>query len=476
MTPDSLLLADAVRVPLSSHGNSGSDAPVLLGIGFLIGIAFMYLGAKKWRVGRLIKNTPTERVRSVAVGRTEVNGTCRDAGVTYEQPYTDGECVYRHWEVEEYRESSDPDDNSSEWVTVDSGTDVAPFFLEDDTGQILVDTTEGPYFEVSDENSYSTKVGAGAEPPPEVQSFNSGSGSFLGIDEDTDPAEAMDKIPGMGKLQGVMGGDDMKQMMQGSQGEMGQGATTGEDGQSPEEMQRQFVQEHFDDEVLDENGQLREDVGEQELAEAMDDDMQGMGAAGFMSGMVPGGEGDDSDGDDGDGVADGTQQSDENTESASVASSEEHGEQVDVVQELGGTGTTGSMGTGSSLSTKLVNAGLNAATGGRFGSSLGGGGGLLGSSGSASSYNRRRFSHEVLPVDEEVYVFGEATPRKGASGSNAARLKIDEEAATGQFVVSDRSEEGIVKRYSRRGPLYVLLGLVISAACLGGLLIVLGVA
>jgi hypothetical protein len=479
VTPDSLLLADAVRVPLSSHGNSGSDAPILLGVGFLIGAAFMYLGAKKWRVGRLIKNTPTERVRSVAVGRTEVNGICRDTGVTYEQPYTDGECVYRHWEVEEYRESSDPDDNSSEWVAVDSGTDVVPFFLEDDTGQILIDTTEGPYFEISDGNSYSTKVGAHEQAPPEVRSFSGGSAGFLGIDEDTDPAEVMEKVPMMGTLGGMFGGEEMTKMMQGSQAEeMRQTAEAGEDGQSPEEMQHQFMQQYFDEDVLDENGQLREDVSEQELAEAMDDDVQGMGPAAFMTQMSPdidtGGDSDGDDSDDSD--ASGTQRSDEDTGSPSAANGGEQGSQADVIQELGGTGTTGSMGTGSSLSRKLISAGLSAATGGRWGSSLGDGGGLLGSGGNVNSYNRRRFSHEVLPVDEEVYIFGEATPRKNASGSNASRLKIAEETTTGQFVVSDRSEEGIVKRYSWRGPLYVLLGLVISAACLGGLLIVLGVA
>jgi hypothetical protein len=135
-----------------------------LGFGFLVGLAAIYYGAKRWRVGQLLRNTATERIRSVAAGRTEVDGVCRDVGLTHEQPYADGQCVYRHWHVEEY-ERTGGENNDREWKTVDAGTDVAPFFVEDDTGRILVDTTQAPHFEISEENSYSTTVGAGDGPP-----------------------------------------------------------------------------------------------------------------------------------------------------------------------------------------------------------------------------------------------------------------------------------------------------------------------
>ena len=82
--------------PLSSHGGSDSNTLAILGIGFVIGLGLVYLGAKKWRIARLIENTPVERAHSAAVGRTELDGRARDAGLTYEQPYSDGECVYRH--------------------------------------------------------------------------------------------------------------------------------------------------------------------------------------------------------------------------------------------------------------------------------------------------------------------------------------------------------------------------------------------
>jgi hypothetical protein len=96
----------------------------------------------------------------------------------------------------------------------------------------------------------------------------------------------------------------------------------------------------------------------------------------------------------------------------------------------------------------------------------GGGGGLFGTGGSPSTSNRRRYTHEVLPVGEEVYVFGGTEIRPEAAGSNEERLKLGVDSGTGQFIVSDRDESGIAKHYTRRGPLYTLVGVVVSAACL----------
>lgn len=454
MTPAGSLQGEAVTwISLSSHGSSGSDGLAYLAIGFLLGLVLIYLGAKKWRVGRLIKNTPTERVRSVAVGRTEVSGTCREAGVTYSQPYADGECLYRHWEVEEYRRSPDPDDNSSEWVVVDSGTNVAPFFIEDDTGQILIDTTEGPYFETSDRNSVSTTVPAGEDPPARVQSFSESSG----WEGNESGAIGFSGNSPMGKLGKLFGGDRALEMMQAGEG------------MDQEQADRQ-IKQHIDDDVLNEDGRIREDVSEQELMAAVDDDVQEMGPMSFLGGMGT----EETDGTPIAG-AKGTEARSANNGGASSEATDETEGPPDVVQELGGTGTTGSMGRGASLSRRLIDGALHELSGGRFGSA-GSGGDLFGSGRRTRSHNKRRYSHEVLPVEETVYVFGEAQPRDDAAGSNASRLKLGEETATGQFIVSDQSEDGIVSQYSLRGPLFVIVGLLLSAGSLGGLLWALGVA
>jgi len=468
MTVGVLALSGLGRLPLNSH-EAGSDGLIYLAVGFLLGLALIYVGAKKWRVGQLIRNTATERVRSAAVGRTEISGVCRDAGLVYDVPYGDGECVYRHWEVEEYRESTDPDDNTSEWVVADSGTDVAPFFVEDDTGRMLVDTTEAPNFEISDANSYSTTVDRGEEPPPEVESFAPDSSGFLeSVAGDVSPGNVVSKVPGMGDAGEMFGDATVSEMMS------AEGPPEGmdPDAQDPQ----QVMQQYFDDDVLDENGQLREDVTEAELAAAMNEDMQGM-TPGNILGEMAGGEGDTSDagsGSDGSDAGGGSDGNGDGTGTDGEASPGTDGTQQEtpgVVQELGGTGSAGAMGTGDSIGQALVDGVLYKASGGRLGSAVMGGGAT-----SSERYTKRRYSHQVLPADEEVYVFGEAQPRDGASGSNAERLKLGEDEATDQFIVSDRDESGIVKHYSWRGPLYVVVGLVVSAASLGGLLVQLGLA
>ena len=428
-------------LPLNAHtGDSG--AVYFLGFGFLVGLAAIYYGAKRWRVGQLLRNTATERIRSVAAGRTEVDGVCRDVGLTHEQPYADGQCVYRHWHVEEY-ERTGGENNNREWKTVDVGTDVAPFFVEDDTGRILVDTTQAPHFEISGENSYSTTVGAGDEPPAEVRSFSPYGDS---------PSERLEGTAAGWLMETAFGSDTTERMLE--EADRAQ-AADGDEGTDAEAARQQALEQYVDDQVLDEEGRLREDVTAAELQQAIDDDMADFGPSDLLGGTAPV----DEEG------ADGSKPADEDEQRAEA-----------IVQELGGTGEAGSMGTGTSLAGGLIDTALGAATDGRLGSSGGGGGGLFGTGGSPSTSNRRRYTHEVLPVGEEVYVFGGTELRPEAAGSNEERLKLGVDSGTGQFIVSDRDESGIAKHYTRRGPLYTLAGVVVSAACLYGLLSAFGVA
>lgn len=84
---------------------------------------------------------------------------------------------------------------------------------------------------------------------------------------------------------------------------------------------------------------------------------------------------------------------------------------------------------------------------------------------------RRRYRQAVLP-DGEVYVFGEAVPRANVEGAagNAERLQLERESTLDVCTVSDRSEEGIVRHFSRWGPVYAVAGVAVSAVGLAGLL------
>lgn len=125
----------------------------------LVGFAIIGAGAKRFQTGRLIKNTPPEKVRSVAIGRTELRGKARDAGVVFDQPFTGGKCLYYSYSVQQEVERKVKDDDGKtkterKWQTISSQTLAAPFYLEDETGKILVVANAGANFQISGDNTF----------------------------------------------------------------------------------------------------------------------------------------------------------------------------------------------------------------------------------------------------------------------------------------------------------------------------------
>jgi hypothetical protein len=130
-------------------------------------------------------------------------------------------------------------------------------------------------------------------------------------------------------------------------------AADGDGGTDAEAARQQALEQYVDDQVLDEEGRLREDVTAAELQQAIDDDMADFGPSDLLGGTAPVDEA----------GADGSKPADEDEQRAEA-----------IVQELGGTGEAGSMGTGTSLAGGLIDTALGAATDGRLGSSVGGAG------------------------------------------------------------------------------------------------------
>lgn len=165
------LSATALGAPLQIE--VGDVIAVLFFFG--VGLFLIYKGFDEYRAGRLIRDTATEKVRSAAVGRTELKGTAKPDDEVFERPFTDGECLYAHYEISEEHEdhSHDPDDPGTDttWTTVDSGTWVTDFYLEDDTGEILVEPEADAKFEVSDEYTTTYRVHEHESEPPEVREF-----------------------------------------------------------------------------------------------------------------------------------------------------------------------------------------------------------------------------------------------------------------------------------------------------------------
>ncbi|NTV23068.1 MAG: hypothetical protein HGA85_01675 [Nanoarchaeota archaeon] len=104
--------------------------------GLCYGTYLFFSGFSKFREKLLIENTPTSKIRSIAMGRVEVFGkVIADRNNVAEGPFSGDTCVHCWWTVEELRSSG----KSSKWVVISQGYIGGPFFIKDNTGTVLVD-------------------------------------------------------------------------------------------------------------------------------------------------------------------------------------------------------------------------------------------------------------------------------------------------------------------------------------------------
>jgi len=103
---------------------------VWAGLG-LVGGPFWFLhGLRAFRRKRLIENTPTARVRSMAMGLVEVNGAVSSRSAV-NAPFSGRPCAY--WQVDVSVRSG-----RNGWRVVHRDQSGNPFFLKDETGVALV--------------------------------------------------------------------------------------------------------------------------------------------------------------------------------------------------------------------------------------------------------------------------------------------------------------------------------------------------
>jgi hypothetical protein len=103
-------------------------------IGSVGGLVAFFWGFRKFRTFRRIENTPTSSVRSMPLGLVELHGNARlEEPLT--APLTGKPVAFWKVEIEEHRSSG----KSSRWVTIHKAcSSDEPFYLEDETGKVLV--------------------------------------------------------------------------------------------------------------------------------------------------------------------------------------------------------------------------------------------------------------------------------------------------------------------------------------------------
>ena len=94
------------------------------------GTAMFASGFRDFRLKRLIQNTPTARIRSMAMGLVEVNGVIECRSTVY-APFSGRACAV--WNVDISARG-----RNNHWTVVHRATSGQPFFLRDETGVALV--------------------------------------------------------------------------------------------------------------------------------------------------------------------------------------------------------------------------------------------------------------------------------------------------------------------------------------------------
>jgi hypothetical protein len=114
-----------------------SDPTALLfwcGLGFCAGIGLFFYGFRLLQRRHLILDTPFSKIRSAAMGMVEIGGLAVGP-YTMVAPITERECFYFRTLVWEWKQQG----KNTQWVKVAGECMHVPFFVDDNTGRMLID-------------------------------------------------------------------------------------------------------------------------------------------------------------------------------------------------------------------------------------------------------------------------------------------------------------------------------------------------
>jgi hypothetical protein len=137
-------------------------------IGIFAGIYIFFQGFRLLKRKQLILNTPVSKIRSASMGMVELSGLAVGP-YTMAAPITGRVCYYYHTVIWEWKRRG----RSSQWVKVAAECMHVPFFLDDNTGKMMVDPRGAELdlhrdFQQEFSNSFFTTK---EEVPPNVYSF-----------------------------------------------------------------------------------------------------------------------------------------------------------------------------------------------------------------------------------------------------------------------------------------------------------------
>lgn len=112
-----------------------SDFDGALAIGFGAGVYLFFRGFRIYRKYRVLADTPTMPIRSIPMGLVEIHGKAKGER-TANSPVSNTPCFFYKVDIEAYKRGSK---GRGRWRHVATDLDGVPFYLEDQTGKVLVD-------------------------------------------------------------------------------------------------------------------------------------------------------------------------------------------------------------------------------------------------------------------------------------------------------------------------------------------------
>ena len=133
--PETIFLLVAAGLLLGVGYFSTGDLRLLPPVGVIAGLLIFFHGFVCLKRARRIENVPTSRIRSLPMGTVEISGQA-NSPAALKTPFTLVDCVWYQFLIEEYRQSG----RSSNYMVVSRGnSEDIPFYVEDETGKILID-------------------------------------------------------------------------------------------------------------------------------------------------------------------------------------------------------------------------------------------------------------------------------------------------------------------------------------------------
>jgi hypothetical protein len=131
-----LIPLKAIPSAFLQHSSDLTGPIVCCAVGFCAGLYLFFNGFRLLRRRRLILDTPVSKIRSASMGMVELSGLAVGP-YTMTAPVTGHSCYYFRTVVWEYKRQDNG--RSNKWVKVAAECMHVPFFLDDNTGQVMID-------------------------------------------------------------------------------------------------------------------------------------------------------------------------------------------------------------------------------------------------------------------------------------------------------------------------------------------------